>query len=460
MTDILNLPPWKVISVEETDQSFLITAEIEGEPKACPRCGVLDPKLQRFGTHTQEVPDLPIRFKRTVILAVTQRFRCLECGKTFYRDLPQVEETRQATCRLVDYVKFKSLEKPFTDVAAEVQLDEKTVRNIFDDYLTYLEETVTFRTPEWLGMDELFLRKRTPPYGVLTNIKERTVYDLLKNRTKETVAKRISKIKDKDRIQLVCMDMHDAYRIVVNDLLPKRPVIVDKFHLVRMANTSLERFRIAMKEELPAAQRRQLKSDRFAMLRRGKNITDQDRMTQEIWFAAYPEMRTMYDLKEKFFEIFELEKRAEAEKEYEAWQKSIPSPLRVWFKDLDKAFVGWREEIFNYFDFHVTNAYTESSNAKTRSTSDEGKGYSFKSIRAKTLYNLSNLKVKSMQQIIEVRVTPSHVLLFAVTPFEADGVDIDKLQPSLLGVKEQKEEEASTDSPFKIIDEVEWWNLP
>lgn len=460
MADILNLPPWKVVSYEETDESVIITAAPEGEPRACPRCGVLHPKLQRFGTHTQDVPDLPIRFKKTVIQAVTQRYRCLECGKTFYEDLPHMDETRQATGRLIDYVRYKSVEEPFVDVADLVKLDEKTVRNVFDDYVAYLEQLVTFRTPEWLGMDELQLRRRTAPYGVLTNIKERTVYDLLKNRSLETVAKWISKIKDKDRIQLVCMDMHEAYRTVARDILPKRPVIIDKFHVVRMANTALERFRIAMKEELPAAQRRQLKSDRFAMLRRGENITDKDRLTQEIWFAAYPDMRTMYDLKEKFFQIFELEKRAEAEKEYEAWQKSIPDPLRVWFKDIDKALGNWRKEIFNYFDFHVTNAFTESSNAKTRSTSDDGKGYSFKAIRAKTLYNIRNLKVNAMQQTIEVRIAPNYVLLFAVQPFEAEGIDLDKLQPSLLGVKELKEEEVSTDPAFKVLPQEDWWNLP
>lgn len=125
MTDILNLPPWTVISDEETDQAVRIIAETKCEPKACSRCGTLNPRLQRFGTRQQEIPDLPIRFKRTAILAVTQRYRCLECGKTFYQTLPEVEEKRQATCRLVEHIQLKSFEKPFTELADEVKLDEK-----------------------------------------------------------------------------------------------------------------------------------------------------------------------------------------------------------------------------------------------------------------------------------------------------------------------------------------------
>lgn len=238
--------------------------------------------------------------------------------------------------------------------------------------------------------------------------------------------------------------------------LLKAPVIIDKFHVVRMASDALERFRISMKEVLPAAQRRQLKSDRFAMLRRGENITDRDRLIQEIWFAAYPDMRVMYDLKEKFFGIFELEKRSEAEKEYQAREKSIPSHLQIWFKDLETALTNWKAEIFNYFDFHVTNAFTESANAKTRAIFERGKGYGFKVIRAKVLFNMKNLKLRERKR---VEVTPDFILFRSPEgKIITSGSDIEGLQfilieamtPSKGGPKEPVQWK-SDDSQFFII---------
>jgi len=426
MTDILNLPNWKVISTEENASSFYITAEIEGEPRACPHCGVLHPKLQQFGKREQEVPDLPIRFKQTIIRAVTQRYRCLECGRTFYESLPQVDEKRQATCRLVEHIRLASLEKTFTDLEAEVMVDDKTIRNIFDDYVAWLEETIHFDTPIYLGIDELQVYRRTAAYGIMTNIKERTVYDVLKNRSKETISKRINKM-DKKRIELVCMDMWRPYREVIELLLPGIPVVVDKFHLVRMASDALESYRIAMKEELPAAQRRQLKSDRFAMLRRKDKQTAKDKLTMEIWFSAYPEMRTAYELKERFYEIFDMDKRNEAKKEYEGWLKSIPTPLEKWFKDLVKAVENWNGEIFNYFDYHVTNAFTESSNAKTRAIHQEGRGYSFKALRAKVLFNAKNLKIREQPKEVVVD-EKSGMIVYSSGPIQAVGVDIESFQ--------------------------------
>jgi transposase len=439
MTDILNLPNWKVLSTEENANSFYITAEIEYEPRACPHCGVINPKLQHFGKREQEIPDLPIRFKKTVIKAITQRYRCLDCGRTFYEALPHVDEKRQATCRLIDHIRLASIEKPFTDLQNEVMVDDKTIRNIFDDYVEWLEETVQFDTPVWLGIDELQLYRRTSAYGVLTNIKARTVYDILKNRSKETVTKRIQKM-DKKKIELVCMDMWRPYREVMEVLLPGIPVVVDKFHLVRMASDALERYRIAMKEELPAAQRRQLKSDRFAMLRRKGNQTAKDKLTLEIWFTAYPEMRTAYELKERFYEIFDMEKRNEAEKEYTEWLKSIPTPLEKWFKDLVRAVDNWNGEIFNYFDFHTTNAFTESSNAKTRAIHQEGRGYSFKALRAKVLYNAKNLTIREQPKEVVVDET-SGMIVYSSGPIYATGVDVDVFQHEFTFLKPMTEED-------------------
>ncbi|WP_237172684.1 hypothetical protein [Paenibacillus lutimineralis] len=60
-------------------------------------------------------------------------------------------------------------------------MNEKTVRNIFRDYINRLEKTVSFEIPNWLGIDEIHIIK---PRCVITNIEERTLVDFLPNRNK------------------------------------------------------------------------------------------------------------------------------------------------------------------------------------------------------------------------------------------------------------------------------------
>jgi len=57
------------------------------------------------------------------------------------------------------------------------------------------------------------------------------------------------------------------------------------------------------------------------------------------------------------------------------------------YKDLVKAVDNWQDEIFNYFDKRLTNAYTESINSIIRQVERMGRGYSFEALRAKILFN-------------------------------------------------------------------------
>ncbi len=70
-----------------------------------------------------------------------------------------MDESRLVTKRLIKWIKKASLDNTFTSVAEEIGIDEKTVRNIFKDYVTELEAQTDFRTPKWLCIDEVHLLK-------------------------------------------------------------------------------------------------------------------------------------------------------------------------------------------------------------------------------------------------------------------------------------------------------------
>ncbi|TRC57884.1 ISL3 family transposase, partial [Mannheimia haemolytica] len=77
----------------------------------------------------------------------------------------------------------------FSSVAEDVGVDEKTVRNIFNDYCERLEKTLNFEMPQWLGIDEIHIIK---PRCVITNIQQQTIVDMLDNRNKTTVTRYLS----------------------------------------------------------------------------------------------------------------------------------------------------------------------------------------------------------------------------------------------------------------------------
>ncbi|MDQ0232439.1 helix-turn-helix domain-containing protein [Metabacillus malikii] len=73
--------------------------------------------------------------KRVGIYVNRQRYKCRECNETFFENLPDMDVNRSVTNRLINWIQEASLEKTFTSVAEEIGVDEKTVRNIFNDYV-------------------------------------------------------------------------------------------------------------------------------------------------------------------------------------------------------------------------------------------------------------------------------------------------------------------------------------
>lgn len=58
-----------------------------------------------------------------------------------------MDDVRFMTNRLVKYIRDASLKRTFTSIAEEIGVDEKTVRNIFRDYVAELEQEISFETP-------------------------------------------------------------------------------------------------------------------------------------------------------------------------------------------------------------------------------------------------------------------------------------------------------------------------
>lgn len=380
--DILNLPSFKVIDAKENDDNYEILVETKSPPSLCIHCGFDD--LQRFGVKKQFFYDTPIHGKRVGITVNRQRYRCKNCGTTFVENLWDMDDKRIATIRLVDYIQTQSLSRTFTSIAVEVGMDEKTIRNIFRDYVTFLAETVKFETPRCLGIDEIHIIKK--PRCVVANIEENTIIDMLVNRNKDTVTRYLMKLPNKESIQYVAMDMWYPYKEAVNAVLPNAKIVIDKFHVVRMANTALEQIRKDHRKSIEPKQRRQLMRDRYVLLKRQHDLTAQDMLLLDLWTANYPKLKMAYDLKEDFFKIWDSKSRLEAYDKYQQWVGRIPDEMQAAFKPIVTAMKNWETEVFNYFDHPITNAYTESLNSLIRVVNRLGRGYSFDALRAKILF--------------------------------------------------------------------------
>lgn len=330
--------------------------------------------------------DTPIHGKRVGIILDRKRYKCRDCGKTFSPQCGDISDKNRATDRLVKYVEDRAMLRTCTSVAHDIGLTEGTVRNILNSHIKALEAQYSFETPSILGIDEAHLNKKMRL--VLTNIEARKIIDLVSDRNKKTVISTFEKLKNKENVKWVAMDMWAPYRDAVYLSMPKAKVVIDKFHVVKMANTAVDAARKSIKADLPADQYKKLKKDKYLMLTRRRDLTVQQQFILSGWLVNHTNLYDVYEAKERFFDIWD-NKDYDSHSAYIAyseWIDSIPTGVKKYFSDIERACRNWHEEIFNYFDKRITNAFTESSNNIIKHMYKQGRGYSFEVLRARVLF--------------------------------------------------------------------------
>jgi transposase len=389
MKDILNLPRYHVLSTKEDDHDYHIDAETASPPRICLACGSED--IAGNGRQEILIKDTPMYGKRVGIYVQARRFRCRTCKKSHTERLPDVVDGQRVTSRLYRWIGEQSVKKTFTSISHDVGVSEGTVRNIFTEYVTELERNSVFETPEWMGIDELKIIGKCR--GVITNIGDNTVIDLLKDRDKPLIINYLMKLKDRQTIRRVAMDMWQPYKDAVYGCLPNAVVVVDKFHVLRMANLGLDTIRKGIRENLTKPQRRGLMHDRFLLLKRSHKLEPFEQLVLESWIKNFPALGEAYYAKEAFFDIYGCKTALDAKSAYISWLTGLSPEISDAFKPLITAMGNWQTEILNYFANPVTNAYTECLNGLTRVIDRSGRGYSFEALRAKILFSAGAHKI-------------------------------------------------------------------
>jgi len=386
--NFLNLPSWDIQPFQEDEDRYVVLARPFTVCAACPTCGRF--ALVKNGTDESQVHDLPAQAKHVVIRVKRQRYLCRACRTSCSQPLPDVDERRNMTRRLVDYIQHQSVStrRTFVSIAEEVGLDPRSIRNAFNEYIEQLDAARCLETPGILGIDELHVLGA--PRAIFTNLEANTIIELLDNRRKASVIQFLRQLKQPEQIHTVVSDLWQPYREAVHLALPDATLVADKFHVLKLATTALEKLRKEISSSLTETQRKTLKMhDRYLLLRRKHDLKPEELFVLESWIKNIPLLGQGYELKERFFAIYDQPTCEQALASYFAWMASIPVELYPTFTPLMLAIEEWGDAIFAHFEKdRITGAFVEGANGLARVLSRMGRGYGLKALRGRLLYGL------------------------------------------------------------------------
>ena len=394
MIDILGLPGITPVDIRYQAKSIIISANAKDD--VLPTCSECGKPMYRHGRRKGTFADTPIQMQPVRLEVIRTRYRCADCGKVLIPELPFLDESRRATKRLVNAIRERCLGSTFNSLAHQTGLAVNTVKNIAHDLINELERTVRYETPVMMGIDELHI---AGDYRcIITNLATNNIFQMLERRTQAYLKPFFASLRNRDAVEWVCTDMWRPFKQSFGQYLPNARLVIDKFHVLKMASEALDLERKNHQENLSRNERIHVKkSIRWITLKRPNVLTAMEKSALAELRNSIPILADAYDLKEAFYRIYDEQDKESAMNAFLFWKSVLPKKDFNGFSKLAKTVDNHLEYIFAYWDspHRITNAYTECLNGLVKIANRMGRGYSYEIIRAKTLYEKQARKVGS-----------------------------------------------------------------
>lgn len=365
-------------------------------PKECAKCAA---RTYSHGRRELNVVDTPMGGMPTRIVITFPRRRCSQCGNLWQPTFENVNETRKMTSRAYLDIAQRSLRATFREVAEDYMLTHVTVKNVFEDFIRDYDRRLRFRTPAFLGIDEIKIKK-IGEVTVITDLEHRTLYDMLEGRNQKALTEYFMAMPDRERVLWVCSDMYRPFQKSIGTAMPNARWAIDHFHVVMKANEAVDTIRRELQQDMGRKARINTKRGlAYTLKTRRRDLTAEEAMKIRL-LRDDPELKPLavaFDLKEEFFDIWDENpvSKNKAMSAFDEWERSIPADTHYdVFRTLARTVHNFHGQIFHYWDcpLAISNGYTECANRLIRETNMKGRGYSFETLRARSLYRKTNLQ--------------------------------------------------------------------
>jgi transposase len=377
---------------------YHIYASCTATSTLCSKCGKEIRKS--YGTCKETVIEhLPIFDQRVFIHVNWPRFQCSTCDTTPTSSFHPswLNETGDLTRAYENYSLKYLINSTIKDVSEKLRTTESVIEGILQRRIR-TEINWAELSPRRLGMDEIALRKGHSHYlTIITDIstpKNIKVLAVLDGHKVEDVLPFLKSIPDSILYSLegISVDMAAGYFSALQQIfegkedLFRRIVTIDRFHVSKLVGTQVdgERKKVirALKKEYEddTEKLEKLKYALWPFRHHPSDLADDEQARLKTLFEIAPELKECYELREKLYNIFELDSLSKEEarnkinewcKESEAYETKGHKPF-VSFVDTYRKF---EDNILNYFTHRISSGPVEGLNNKIKVIKRRGFGF-------------------------------------------------------------------------------------
>ena len=370
---ILRIPGYEVLSVAGVNPVWLRVRYMG--PAHCPRCE--SPHVRKKDRFVRTLQHESIGVRRCYLYLEACKYHCLDCGRYFHQRFPGVQPYRRSTEGFRREV-FEQHRDGISQrtLAERKKLGSATVERWFQDFLRLkVSELRAAVCPRALGIDEHFFSRKQGYATTLCDLDKHRVYDVKLGRSQNALAGFFERLPEREKVELVCMDLAAPYRALVKKYMPQARIVADRFHVIRLVN---HHFLSVWRQVDPErARHRGLLS---LMRRHAWHLSAQQQAGLEDYLATQPVLRLVYEFKQKLTRLLLIKHRK---------FRNCPRLIRILLhyihqlrtagleplRTLGETLWNWREEIACMWRFTRNNGITEGFHTKMEMISRRAYGF-------------------------------------------------------------------------------------
>jgi transposase len=378
-TKILGWPGYRVFQHEINEGAKRLRLWVRRKRRSraliCSGCGARVRDV--VDVSEREVRDLPWGEYRTTVVVEVFRVRCPDCGVKIER-VPQLPSKAPFSKRFEDAVGLACESASARRVAWQFRLAASTVRAIDLRYLTRWAAQRRRPALKQMGVDEIWLGKRTKFLTVVSNLESSEPLWFGRDRTQATLdaffRTELSR-GQRSRIQTACVDMWQAFTASLTEWAPRCRIVYDKFHVMQHANRAVDEVRRAEFFRKGGEARQLVKGKRWLLLSRWIHLTAAKRQQLNALFALNRRVFKAYLLKESLDRLWTYHYEAAMFRYLQSWIAQLRWQRLPAFDKLAAMLVDHLDGILNHCRTPVRFGVVEAINGNIKALLRRGRGY-------------------------------------------------------------------------------------
>jgi transposase len=365
------------LKTEYVNGAIIISIQKNPGKLCCPDCDSFN--IIRRGTVTRLIKTTPIGKKLVFLRIIIQRLECRHCHCIKQEKLMAAESKKTYSKVLARYILELSKKMTIHDIAMHLDMSWDTVKEIVKAYLKKHVTKPKLKHLKLLAIDEISIGKHHNYLTVVLDLVSGAVVFVGKGKGAHSLNPFWRRLKRSNaNIQAVAMDMSPAYIQAVSTHLPKATIVFDHFHVIKMYNDKLSKFRRQLYRQLKNYQYGEvLKGVRWLLLKNPENLDDtrdeKERLKQAL--KLNKPLAIAYYMKEELRQLWKQDNKDDALELLEHWiNKARASGINI-LKKFSNTLSLHRYGILAYYDYPISTGPLEGTNNKIKTMQRQAYGF-------------------------------------------------------------------------------------